>query len=220
MLYLFSENEKSLFEELWEYFVNTYFSPEIPHTENISFGTGTLVTLKTIIIGLTFGLILASFITIYNKRYIGGFVRKLLKEECLSSEKAKTLAELGYSKSFGVKHAIGSNGTLVRWVRCVEEDQFNAEMDQKREEFDEAHKNDTKPPKFKKIDFKRNTKTMHFYIPEEKKYAADIKFDSKGANWRSFILVTIVSILLCAFLSYTLPDIVKMIDNFISVMKK
>ena len=41
-----------MIEELWEYFVDTYFSPEIPNLENISFGTGTLVTLKTIIIGL------------------------------------------------------------------------------------------------------------------------------------------------------------------------
>lgn len=219
MLYLFSTNEKSLFQELWEYFESTYFSPELPYMENISLGTGTLVTLKTVIIGLTIGLIFASFITIYNKRYLGGFIRRLLGEECLGADSAKTLDELGYSKSLGVRMAIRSNGTLVRWVRCVEEDYFNAEMEQKRAEFEEAHKNDQKPPKFKEIEFKRDLKTMHFYIPEEKKYAADIKFDAKGANWRSFILVTVVSILLCAFLSYMLPDIVKMVDNFISVMK-
>lgn len=219
VLFLFFSNEKSLFVELWEYFVDTYFSPEMPHTDNISLGTGTLVTMKTIIIGLTLGLIFASFVTMYNKKYIGGFVRKLLKEECLDRDRAKTLDELGYIKSFGVRRAIGSSGTLVLWVKCVEEDEFKAEMDKKRVEFEEAHQNDPKPPKFKEIEFKRNTKTMHFYLPEEKKYAADIKFDAKGATVRSFVLVAVVSILLCAFLSYMLPDIVKMIDNFISVMR-
>lgn len=219
VLFLFSANEKSLFVELWEYFVDTYFSPEMPHMDNISLGTGTLVTMKTIIIGLTFGLIFASFVTMYNKKYIGGFVRRLLKEECFDPNRAKTLDELGYTKSFGVRHAISSNGTLVRWVKCVEEDEFNAEIDKKRAEFDEMHKNDPKPPRFKEIEFKRDTKTMHFYIPEEKKYAADIKFDAKGATVRSFVLVAVVSILICAFLSYMLPDIVKMVDNFISVMK-
>ncbi len=220
MLYLFSTNEKSLFEELWEYFNETYFSPEVPYLDNISLGTGTLVTLETIIIGLTFGLILASFITLYNKRYLGGFIRKLLREDCLAADSAKTLEELGYSKSLGVKNAIRTNGTLSRWVRCVEEDIYNAEMEQKRVEFEEVHRNDPKPPKFKEIEFKRNLKTMHFYIPEEKKYAADIKFDAKGANLGSFILVAVISIALCAFLSYMLPDIVKMIDNFISVMNE
>ena len=60
---------------------------------------------------------------------------------------------------------------------------------------------------------------MRFYIPEEKKYAADVKFEAKGANWLSFILVTVVSVVLCAFLTYILPDIIKMVDNFISIAK-
>ncbi len=219
MLYLFSSNEKSLFEELWEYFEETYFSPEVPYLENISFGTGTLVTLKTVLIGITLGLIFASFATIYNKKYIGGFIRKLIKDECLDAERAKTLDELGYLKKFGVRRAISSNGTLIRWVRCVEEDEFNTKQDAERAAFEEAHKNDAKPPKFKEIEFKRDVKTMHFYILEEKKYAADVKFDAKGANWLSFIFVAVVSIALCAFLSYILPDIIKMVDNFISVTK-
>ena len=60
---------------------------------------------------------------------------------------------------------------------------------------------------------------MHFYIPEEQKYAADVKFDAKGANWKSFILVTVVSVALCAFLSFALPELIKMADNFISTVK-
>ena len=219
MLYLFSSNEKSLIEELWEYFEETYFSPEIPYLENFSFGTGSLVTLKTILIGITLGLIFASFVTIYNKRYIGGFIRRMLKEECLDAERARTLDELGYLKSFGVRRAISSSGTLTRWVRCVEEDEFYAKQDAERAEFEKAHEGDKNPPRFKETDFKRDVKTMHFYIPEERKYAADIKFDAKGANWLSFALVVVVSIALCAFLSYILPDIIKMVDNFISVTR-
>lgn len=220
MLFFLSNSDKSLIEELWEYFETTYFSPEVPKLDNFSFGSGTLVTLKTIIVGLTFGLIFASFITIYNKRYIGNFIRKMLREECLDADRAKTLDELGYIKSVGVKHAIKSGGTLAHWVRCVEEDVFNAEMEKKREEFENEHKDEKRPPRFKEVEFKRDFSSMHFYIPEEKKYAADIKFDAKGANWGSFVFVTVVSIIICAFLSYILPDIVVMIDNFISVMNK
>ena len=220
LLYFFSEvqTEKSLFQELYEYFDETYFSPDIPHLENISFGAGTLISLKMILIGITLGLIFASFITIYNKRYIGGFIRKMLKEGCHDASSAKTLDELGYSKKIGIKFALRAGSPLSRWARCIEEDEFCANMDRIRREFEDVHKDEKKAPKFKEIEFKRNTKTMHFYIPEEKRIAADIKFDAKGANWVSFILVTIVSIVLCAFLSFVLPDIIKMVDNFITVV--
>lgn len=220
LLYLLTEVQtgKSLFQELYEYFDETYFSPDIPHLDNISFGTGTLISLKMILIGITLGLIFASFITIYNKRYIGGFIRKLLKEGCHDASSAKTLEELGYSKKLGIKYALRAGSPLSRWARCIEEDEFIANIEKKRLEFEEAHKDEKKAPKFEEAEFKRNVKTMHFYIPEEKRIAADIKFDAKGANWVSFILVTIVSIVLCAFLSFVLPDIIKMIDNFITVV--
>ena len=219
VLYLFSAQEKSLIRELWEYFDEKYFSPDMPRMENIKLGTGTLVTLKTVLIGITLGIIFASFITIYNKRYLGGFIRKLLKEQCISPSSAKTLEELGYNKKLCLKLALRTEKPLSRWARCVEEDEFIAEMEQKRAEFEEAHKDDDDPPRFHEVKFKRDMKTMHFYIPEEKKYAADVKFDAKGANWVSFILVTVISILICAFLSFILPDIVKMVDNFISIFK-
>ena len=220
MLSKIATGGKSLFEELWEYFDETYFSPEIPTLENFSLGTGTLVSLKTILVGLTIGLIFASFITIYNKRYIGGFVRKLLSEECLDRKSAKTIEELGYIKNFGIRNALRSDKPLSRWIRCVEEDEFYDALAQKRTEYEEANKDNPKAPKFKAISFKRNVKTMHFYIPEEKRYAIDVKFDAKGANWVSFILVAVIATVLCAFLSYVLPDLIKMVDNFITVVNK
>ncbi len=219
MLNIILLNGKSIFEELWEYFIDTYFTPDMPHFKNISFGSGTMISLQMIIIGLSVGLIVAAACTLYNKRYLGGFIRKLLKEECLEPSRAKTLLELGYDKSLGVKRAVRSFGTLSRWARCVEEDEFYAELDKKRAEFEEAHKNDSKKPRFKEIEFKRDVNSMHYYIPEEKKYAADIKFDAKGANVGSFIMVVIVSVALCIIMTLVLPEILQMVDNFISVMK-
>ena len=219
MLYLLTNTEKSLLEELWEYFIDKYFSPDIPNLENISFGTGTMISLRMILVGITLGIIISSFITIYNKRFIGRFVRKLLREECSGAENAKGLSELGYEKNLLIRFSLRSGSPLSRWVRCVEEDEFNTEIEKKRAEFEDAHKDEKNPLKFKEVDFKRKVNTMHFYIPEEKKYAADVKFDAKGANWISFVLVAVVSIALCAFLSFVLPDLIKMADNFISTVK-
>ena len=211
--------EPSLIEELWEYFVDKYFSVDLPYLENFTIETGGLISLQGIIIGITVGLIIASAGTIYNKRYIGSFVRRVISCGCFDAKSAKTLYDLGYLKSPGIRGVIKSGGSLSRWVRCAEEDEFLVEVEKKRAEFEEAHKNDEKKPKFIEPEFKRDLNTMHFYIPEEKKYAAEIRFEDKGANVGAFILVVLLSLAICALVCYFLPDLIKMVDNFISVVK-
>lgn len=218
MLYFTNAGKQGLLEELWEYFVDKYFTLDMPYLENLSIGSSALNTIRLLIVGITVGIIIASISTVYSKRYIGDFVRKLLYEECFDANSAKTLYDLGYLKSPGIRGVIKSGGSLSRWVRCVEEDEFMTEIGKKREEFAESHKNDTKPPKFKEPEFKRDCNTMHFYIPEDKKYAAEVKFDSKGANFISLLLVIIVSVAICAFVFYMLPDVIKMVDNFITII--
>lgn len=217
MLYLALSNEKSLFQELWEHF-ERYFTLDMPYFENFRFSQTALNTMSWLIIGITFGIIIASFSTVYNKKYVGDFIRKLQYEECYDAKTAKTLYDLGYMKNPGIRGMIKSGGTLSRWVRCVEEDEFLAAQELKRKEFEELYKDDPKPPKFQEVEFKRDCNTMHFYLPEEKKYAAEIKFDSKGANLGSAFITVILAIALCAFVFYMLPDVIKLIDNFITVM--
>lgn len=219
MQYLALSTDQSLLRELWEYFVDRYFTLDMPYLQNFNVSSTSLNTLRLLIIGITFGIIFASFCTIYNKRYVGDFIRKLLYEECYDASSAKTLYELGYLKSPGIRGMIKSGGSLSRWVRCVEEDEFLAEQEKKRIEFEEAHAGDSKKVRFKELEFKRDVNTMHFYLPEGKKYAADIKFDATGANLGSAILTTIVAIILCVLIFYMLPDVIKLIDNFITVMK-
>lgn len=216
---IFLASQKGLLTELWEYFVDKYFSPDVPYLENYTFGPNSLVSLRWVILGITFGIILAAIGSVYNKRHIGDFVRKMIYEDCLDADRAQTLYDLGYMKNPGVRSVIKSNGTLSRWVRCVEEDEYMEKMESAKQEFDELHQNDKKPPKFTYPEFKRDCNTMHFYIPEEKKYAAEIKFDDKGANWFAVILIAIVAIVICLFVCYILPDVLKFIDNFITFMK-
>ena len=219
MLFLATSAEKGLLQELWEYFIDKYFSVEMPYLENFTVTSNSLISIRLIIIGLTFGLIAAAIMTVYNKRYLGDFIRLLISEECFDASSAKTLSELGYLKKPVIRGVIKSGGSLSRWARCVEEDEFFAEVDKKRKEFEEAHKDEKHPPKFKAPEFRRDCNTMHFYLPGEKKYAAEIKFESKGAHWGMVIIVAIIALIVCAFLCYMLPDVLKMVDNFITMAK-
>lgn len=218
MLALALTGEKSLIEELWDYFSGEY-SVEMPYLENFKIETNALFSFNLIIVGITIGIVIASIATLYNKRYIGDFVRKVIGEGCLDAKSAKTLYELGYLKDIGIRNVIKSGGTLSRWVRCVEEDEFFASVEIKRAKFKELHGNDPKPPKFEEPVFKRDLNTMHFYIPEDRKYAAEIKFEKAGNSPVAVFLVAIVAVVLCIFVCYMLPDAIKLVDNFISVMK-
>lgn len=215
MIRFYLTKEQSLISELWEYFVDKYFSVQL---ENFSISTKGVVSLPIILVGITIGLVIATFGVMYNKHFLGDFVRHVIYNECFDASSAKTLSELGYSKNPGVRSAIKSGGTLSRWIRCVEEDEFYTEMGKKRAEFEETHKGDKKA-KFIEPSFKRDLNTMHFYIPEEKKYQAEIKFDAKGASIGSFIAVIVGAIVLCAVLCHFLPDLLIMVDNFISITK-
>ena len=216
MLYLTSASEKSVFVELWEYFRDKYFSNDLPYLDNFTVRGNQVLFYKLIIIGMCLGLIVAAFCNIYNKRYVGNFVRKVIKEGCLGPDSAKTLSEIGHTKMIGIYGLIRSGGSLSRWIRCAEEDEFVSEVERKRKEFEEN--NIGKKKKFIEPKFKRDVKTMHFYLPEERRIAAELRFDTKGANMRGAILVTLLSITMCLVLCYMLSDTIKLFDNFISMM--
>jgi hypothetical protein len=212
--------EKSLLEELWEYIVEKYFTPDMSGFQNIDFGTGQMISMRMIIVGMCIGVVVAAAVSVIDKKHLGAFVRSLIYDGCLTPESAKTLSELGYARNFAVRGSLKGGSVFARWVRCREEDEFFAEIEKKRLEFEEAEENREKKQKFKAPEFKRDCNTMHFYVPEEKKYAAEVKFDGKGANWGSFIVITLISVFLCAFLCYILPDMLMLVDNFIGVVKQ
>ena len=64
-----------------------------------------------------------------------------------------------------------------------------------------------------KIDFT----TAHFYIPEDLRYRAEIRFDEKGSSWRSAILLTVGAVVVAALLCAFLPDVVAFVDNLITL---
>ena len=204
--------------DFWSYVVDNLLSTEMPHYENFNIQSNALFSLRGLVIGLTIGIIIAAISTVYNKRYLGDFIRLLIYRDCLDASRAQTLAELECDRSVGVRNAIKSEGQLARWVRCAEEDEFYEAQEQKRIEHEELHKDDKHPPKFRYLTFKRDCKTMHFYIPEELKSSAEVKFDSKGANWTGVLIVSGIAIAVCLLSCYYLPEVLTYVDNFLSII--
>ena len=59
----------------------------------------------------------------------------------------------------------------------------------------------------------------HFYIPEELRYTADIKFDKKGASWVGAIIGIVVLAIMMVIALIALPNVTKFIDNLVGFFK-
>lgn len=214
-LFYSSTGEPSLLQELWEYFEGKYFSVDTGRYEHIDLGSGSLITLQRIVLGLFAGIIIAAGFACYDKNRLGAFVRKIVQEQCLWPEKAQTLYELGFMKNGGVKASLRSPNQLGKVVHCVEKEAYEKQVEEARATYVAEHGNDKG---FFMPDYRINFDTDHFYIPDEEHYRAEIRYEEKGSGWRAFILVVIVSIIGAALVCFMLPDMLQMVDNLIGIL--
>jgi hypothetical protein len=214
-LFLWTSGEPSLIEELWAYFEGKYFSVDVGRYEHISIGSGSLVTLQKIILGICVGLIVAAAMVCYDKNRLGGFVRRIVKEQALWPEKAMTLAELGFDRCGGVKASLRSRNKLGKIVRCVERDAYDAGVEQARAAYEAEHGSSEGffMPEYR-LDFEND----HFYIPDEEHYRAEVRFDNKGSGWRAFVLVCMIAVVGAALVCFLLPDMLQLVDNMIGIL--
>lgn len=190
-------NIMALSGSFWEKFVE-FFSPKLGQYDNFEINQTSFVAIQYVIIGIFFGIILASLSALYNKRVLGGFIRALIKRGATSPEAAMTLSELGFSKNPFVKYSLSRGYTLKRSVCRIdtEEAAEGAAAKSDRDGLDGAR----------------------FYIPEEKKYAMENKFEAKGTNWLTFALTVIISLVLVGATVLFLPEILRFADNLINLI--
>lgn len=214
-LFLSTSGEPTLLEEIWEYLEGKYFSVDMGRYEHISIGSGSLITLQRVILGICIGIIIAAAMACYDKNRLGGFVRAIVKEQALWPEKAKTLHDLGFAGNRAVKASLRSHNKLGKIVRCVEKDAYDAQTAAARDAYVKEHGSDEGffIPQYR-LDFEND----HFYIPDEEHYSAEVRFDNQGSGWRAFVLVFIVAVLAAVLICFLLPDMIQLVDNMIGIL--
>lgn len=199
----------SYLEETW----NAWFDPDLSGYKYIGIDSSGL---RSIIFGILIGFFIACCMTVFDRRVLGDFVRHVLRNECLSKESAKTLEELGYLKNSIIRGSLRSGVSLRRVVKCVEEEEFLADVARRRAEF-EAENKESKGAKFKEPKFRLDFETAHFYIPEDMKYVADVKFEKKGANFVTLLLALLLFLALAVIAFFAVPELLQMLDNMIGI---
>ena len=189
--------QNSTLGELVTYFKETYFSVQFGAYDNFSVTEQTANIVNTIIPALIWGIIIAAIATVYCRRIVGDFVRTLIKKEALSPDAGVTLFDAGAFHSILVRRELSHGAFLRKVVFCREEQAF----------LNEKGKNTPY-----KMDFTKD----HFYIPEDLKYRAEVRFSQKGSSWLSVILTVIFVPIIVGLICRFLPNILEFADSIIT----
>lgn len=218
-LFALAEEKTTIWEDLWEYIRDVYFAVD-GNYQHLGLDTGTVTSVRIIVLGLFIGVIIACVAMAYNKQVLGGFARKLLSLGVNSADKAMTLEQLGYLKNPFIRSAVQRSVSLRRVVRCVEEEKFNKEQEADREAYEKKREAEPKLPKFREQDYRVDPKLDSFYIPEELSYTAERKFTSKGSSWVVTLIGIIVLFIAFFVLLLVLPHVLSSVDDFIGGFKQ
>ena len=111
-----------LYRKIAIYMQEHYFSSNLDgEYENFVF-TKTAPTLLMIVGGLSIGILIACFIAVFERRYIGRFLRTLLARGATDAEHALTLSEMGLAGKGLLKREISRAGVTRKLIAVVDAD--------------------------------------------------------------------------------------------------
>ena len=218
MSFLANASWNNFFSNLLEGIKN-FFSPDLSGYENFSMGSDSMVNIHVIVFGVFIGVMIAAGYSIYLKKILGAFVRKLISLDAFSAENSKSLAELGMEKNLPVK--LGLRGyTLGRVVNSVEKDEFIASTNKARKIYEEnckkAAKEGKRLPPFPEPSFKKKVGDCRYYIAEKNRYTAEMRFNDNGSGYGTFFFVLLIAIICVVIVYALLPDLMKLVDTVLA----
>ena len=189
--------QNSTLGELISYFKETYFSIRFGAYDNFSVTEQTANIVNKIIPALILGIIIAAVATVFCRRGVCRFVKTLVEKVALSPEAGVTLFDTGAFRSTVIRRKLCRDAFLRKVVLCREEQEF-------------LSKNGS--DKSYQIDFTKD----HFYIPEDLKDRAELRFNPKGSTWLTVVLTVVLTPIVVGLFCRFMPNILQLIDSLIS----
>lgn len=163
-------------------------------------GSSMLFLIWAIYAGIVIGVLLSMICRVYAHRIVKAAVDKGADSEA----NAKTVEELGLGKGWIVRRMLRADSGLRKVLCCANEQEFPQ-------------------PKTSKWFGERVQKTpfdtAKFYLPEERRVTAEVRFPEESHPVRNFILAAAV-LFVVAFLAVTvIPELLTMTDNLVTQIK-
>ncbi len=217
LLFSLATGGKSFVEELWDYFVEIYLSGSASY-ENLGLSGNSIISVPVIVAGIIIGAIIAVIAAMRDNRVIGGFVRTMLDRGAVGKENALSLSDIGTDVRSSVARALRKSAGLRRIVHCVEEENFYAELREKREEYEKRRAEDPSLPEFKQTEY-TFCGTEHFYIAEDQTVTAGVKYTKRSVKPWALPLMIVVSVIAFFVLVIVLPYILELFDQLFGSFK-
>ncbi len=143
------------------------------------------------------GMMLAAFGMFYQKRIIGAFVRALLNANASDESSAKSLMELGFARNYPVRSALRKGGTLRKLVW----------------ESGDNYIEDENGVKYSARQTPLDVNTARFYIAEENRIRAELRYNEKGTDIFTLIITAIVFLVIAYLAMIFLPELLNLLKN-------
>lgn len=207
-----AETDTTFWEDVWNYLYDVYLRVD-GNYQNLGLEKMPLFSIRLTVLGIFAGIIIACVAMAYHKQILGGAVRRLIERGCLSPESAMTAEELGYLKNPLIKNALARSTSLRSVIKCVGEEEFYRQQAADIEAYEEKRKSEEKLPRYKRREYIIDPTADRFYIPEDKRERAEIKFEKKGSGWLSTVIS--IAVMLVAFFAVllVLPQILGFLDD-------
>ncbi len=165
----------------------SFFTIEARDYTNFTVDADARTMIRNVILAFAVGVLLATFYAFYQKNVPGAIVHALLRAEAFSVETARTPGELGFGKNIFVLFELKHNAMLKKVISCV-----TKKSDTGEEEDSEA-----------------------YYIPEELKYRAEVRYEKKGNGPMALIITAVVTIVAAILLIRLMPNLLAIADNIL-----
>lgn len=140
------------------------------------------------------GLMLAAIFMFYQKKVIGAFVRALLGAKASNEDSAKTLKELGFESNMPVRSALRSGGTLRKLVWETGDNYLENENG----------------VKYSARQIPMDVNTARFYISEENRVRAELRYNEKGSDIFMLIITGLVFLMIAYLAVEYLPSLLSL----------
>ena len=173
-------------------------------------GSSFLFVIWGICAGILLGVLFSLIVRVNAHRLIAA----LTEHGASDRDSAKTLEELGLGKNRVIRRMLGENGSLVSTVACANESEFPPPKLSKLRRFwhEKIVRGDPLPPK---TDFS----VARFYLPEEKRITAEVRFPAEKHPVRNFLLAAVGLFAVAYFAVLVLPELLTMFDNLVTQVK-
>lgn len=169
-------------------------------------------SMPLIIWGIYIGIMLGVLGSILCRIYSSRIIQKLIKNGCCDAASAKTLEELGLRKQWFVRYMLKDTTVLRRSVLLANEAVKPVKAGKLKKFWYEKFLRDEIPTKL-------DWDSARFYLPEENRIAAELRYRVEKHPIRNFILAAVGLFAVALFANFVIPELLQMLDNFITSVK-